>query len=78
MRKNKEIVIKQDPENEIPAEVLADAILEMSKAAKKLANCRLNRNAVVTLIKDQTGETKLSINRVLDSLNNLERDWIKK
>jgi hypothetical protein len=73
----KKIEVKQDEENPVPAEILAQAILDMGKAMKLLTKSRLKRDALVVLIKDKTGITKIDINRVLDSLESLEKDWLK-
>jgi len=73
----KKIVIKQDDEKPVPAEMLAQAIVDMGTAMKALSRSRLKREAITTLIKDKTGITKADINRVLDCLELLEKDWLK-
>jgi hypothetical protein len=75
--KQSKLVIKQDEENKVPAEILAKAIVEMGHAMKALSKSKLNRAAILTLVKDKTGITKIDIGSVLDSLESLEKDWLK-
>jgi hypothetical protein len=73
----KKVTVVQDPEKEVPAEMIAQSIVDMGKAMKALSKSRLKREAILTLIKDKTGITKADIGRVLDSLELLEKDWLK-
>lgn len=70
-------IIQAKDQQEVPAEVIAQSLVEISDAAKKLANGRLKREAIVTLIKDKTGIHKTQINTVLDSLETLKHDWLR-
>lgn len=54
-------------------EILADAIVNIGKATKKLMQSGVNRTAIVILIQAQTKLSKRDINLVLDSLPQLER-----
>lgn len=74
----KKIIIKQDPEAEVPTEIMASAILMLSHAAQKLLNGRLKRDAIVVLIKDSCGLSKAAINQVLNNLEELEHTWLRK
>lgn len=75
--------VKQDPENPVQKEVLAEAIVEISKAMKKLLSSGLNRRAIVVLIKDSVpspGYGKKSISKtdiinVLDAIEDLSRNY---
>lgn len=75
--KKKKIEITQVPGKEVPAQVLADSIIQIAKAAKLVTMGPLTRNCLATLIKDKTSISKENINRVLDALNDLEKDWLK-
>ena len=73
------IKVIQDPEKEVPAEVLAQAIVDISAAMKKIANSRLKRRAIVVLVKDNTSGVSIgAIQAVMDSLENLEQTYLKK
>jgi predicted DNA-binding ArsR family transcriptional regulator len=74
----KKVKIIQEPEKEISVEIMAQAIIDLSNAAKKLLNGKLKREAIITLIKDKTGIEKHRITSVLDELENLEKTWCQK
>ena len=76
MKKNK-IEVAQDQENMIETKVLAKSIVDIGAAMKILSQGRLKREAIITLVKDKTGLTKADIRLVLDSLESLEKDWLK-
>lgn len=73
----KKLVIKKDEENEVPAEVFEQAILDIGAAMRKIATTRLTRAAIVALIYDKTKMNKWQIEAVLDNLDGLERIWLK-
>lgn len=75
---HKKVEVKQDPEKPIPAELMAQAIVDIADAMKKLNASRLTRAAIVTLIKDKSGIDKNKIEIVLNNLDELERNWLKK
>ena len=54
---------------------LAAAILNISAAMVTLRKSGLNRAAIVVLLKDATGEPKVTIARVLDGLEQLKKDY---
>ncbi len=74
----KKLIIKQDEDNEVPAEIMADSIVQISQALNKLMSGRLKRDAIIALIKDKSGLTKGTIEIVLNNLEALEHNWIKK
>lgn len=57
---------------------IADAILEISAAVKRLNQSRLTRKAVVALIHDYSKVNKGLIEVVLNNLDALEERWLKK
>lgn len=65
-------------ERERILEVLAEAILTMSKGVKAMNASRLSRAAIVALIKDKSGLSKSTIEIVLNNLDQLELNWLKK
>lgn len=78
MKKPKKIKIVQEKDKpEVPAEVIAQSLVEISNAARHLANGRLKRDAIVTLIKDKTGIPKTTINTIMDNIESLKTDWLR-
>lgn len=75
--KTVKVVQPPDPAEEVPAEVLAQAILDISEGMKKLNGSKLKRRAIVLLIHDQSKVSCSNINLVLDSLDTLKETWIK-
>lgn len=59
-------------------EVIADSIVQIAEAMRKINSTRLSRDAIVTLIARQTKVSRSDIERVLDSMDNLENDWLRK
>lgn len=76
--KKPKIIVKQKEDEEIPHEVMAEAIIEISRGMRKLMNSRLRREAIVVLIKDKSGVNKSVIEIVLNNLEQLEAMWIKR
>jgi len=84
----KNVVVTQDPENEVPTEVLATAIIAIAEGVKKIRAGRLNDAALTLLIREasptvgrQYGRVKLSIGHVravLDGMAALESSYIRK
>ena len=67
----------EQPEGDapIPQPVLAQAIVDISAAAKKLAASGLNRRAIVLLVAHTSGTSQTAVKAVLDSLESLTRDY---
>lgn len=59
-------------------DVIATALVDMSKAMAKLNATRLTRRAIVTLIHEQSKVSRRDIELVLNNLEALETDWLKK
>lgn len=70
-------VIIQNPESPIPAEIIAQSIIDLAKAAKILSTTRLTRRAIVTLIHDNSCVGRRDIEMVLNNLEALEETWLK-
>jgi hypothetical protein len=75
---NKKVIVKQEPEKPVEVEVLAQAIVEIGKASKRLASSALNRKAVIVLLSHDTGLGQGVIKTVLDSIANLEATYLRK
>jgi hypothetical protein len=74
----KKVVVKQDAEKPVEVEVLAQAIIEIGKASKRLAASSLNRKAVVVLLSHSTGLGQGTIKAVLDGIADLESTYLRK
>jgi hypothetical protein len=75
MKKETPLLVKEDPS--VGPEVLASAIVEVSKAAKKLLASRLSEEAILVLLKHQTRIPMEQIRRVLHAAVDLERTYLK-
>jgi len=68
-------VKKSDPPES--TETLAEAIVSIGQATKKLMDSRLNKEAIIILIQAKTKLSRRDITTVLDSLPQLERWYLK-
>lgn len=72
------VVVKhKDEQKPVEKVVLAEAIMAVSEAMRKLSASGLNRKAIVTLVKDATGITKQDIEIILDTLVDLKAMYCK-
>lgn len=62
---------------QLDKETLADVIAKLSDGVDKLLRSGLNRRAIVVLLRDSTGCNKSDIERVLDGLQTLARDYAR-
>lgn len=79
----KTIVLKQPtpPEEPVPTEVLATAIVSISEGIKKLRGGRLNDKALILLIKASVKKPKVSVAQVkavLDGIEGLQVTYMRK
>jgi hypothetical protein len=72
---NSKVVIKQQPDEPVAAEVIARAIIGISDSMKKLSTSGLKRKAIVALIHDHSGIRKGDIEIVLNNLEALRETW---
>lgn len=78
MKKSKDIILKHNPEKPIPTEIIADNIVHISQAMKKIDEGRLSRRAIILLIKDQAPSCAIgAIEEVLRALRDLERIYVR-
>lgn len=69
----------QDPNKpEIPAEIVAQSIESIAVGMRKMMATRLNKRAVMLLIRDSCGLSITEIEKVLSSLENLDRRYLNK
>ena len=74
----KKVNIKQDEENPVPAEILAEAIKRIGDATRKLDASGLNDKAIVLLLSHSSGVSKTEVSNVLWALRNIEQTFLKK
>lgn len=77
MKKVASVAVEQNPEKPVEPKVLAQAILDISAAMRRLSASGLNRKAIVTLVADSTNQYKGTVNLVLDALERLEANYCK-
>lgn len=64
-------------EVEIPTEILAQAIVDLSAAGRALLNSRLKKRTLMLLLKDASGVSLHQIEKILDALPQLEKEYLK-
>lgn len=74
MTKRVKIKKSEPPES---TEILAEAIVNIGNATKKMMSSGMNKKAIIVLIHDKTKLPKSTITTVLDSLPQLERWYCK-
>lgn len=79
----KKTVVIQDPQNEVPTEVLAKAILDISAGIRVLRKGRLNDRALVLLIQHAAPRANgqplpaYTVKDVLQGIEDLEKTFLK-
>ncbi len=73
----KKVKVIQDAEKEIPAEILAQSIVDIADAMAIMNRSRLTRHAIVTLIHAQSKIARRDIEIILNNLDLLETTWLK-
>ena len=68
---NKDAITASSPAKED----LASAVIKISEAMKALTASGINRRGIVVLIRDGTHLSKRTVEQVLDSLENLKREY---
>lgn len=71
------VSVQQDPEKPVEKLVLAQAIVDIAGAMKKLLASGLNERAVVTLVAASTGFGHGTVRTVMQAINNMERDYYR-
>lgn len=78
---DKKITIKTKEENPEPIELIADSIIQISEAFRKISNSRLQKRTIVLLLHDAIGPTKIGkkeIELVLEHAPMLAEYFLKK
>ena len=65
-------------ETEAPTEIIADSIVSISEGIRKLRSGRLNDRSIVILIHHVCGIGQREIRSVLDAMETLESNYLKK
>lgn len=73
----KTITVVTNEENPEPVEIIAQAIIDIDAAFKKVRESRLTRRALVVLIHDRCRLPQKDINAVLDSVEFLKSAYTK-
>lgn len=64
-------------EQQRPDEMIADQIKAISDGTKRLMSGRLNKKALLLLLSHSSGCSQRQVSSVLDSLQNLEKRYLK-
>lgn len=78
MADERKVVVTQDEDEPIPAEIIAKAIIDIDTAMKQISASGLKRRALVALIYDRSKIRKMDIETVLNNLESLRTDWCTK
>lgn len=77
MNKNKDKLVITQPINPIPVAILAESIVEIAEAMRKINSTNLNRRALLVLLKDASGVSMVEIQNVLNKLADLDKLFCK-
>jgi hypothetical protein len=69
------VVVQQDEDNPVEVPILAQSIVDISRAFKALQKSGLNRKAIVVLVAHASGEYHSTTNKILDALEQLEASY---
>lgn len=72
------VTVVQKPGDEIPTEIIARSIREISDGMKKVRAGQLNDRALVLLIQAASGVNQREVRSVLSALDNLAQTYLKK
>lgn len=69
--------VTQNPDAPVEKNILAQAIVDIAGAAKKLQQSGINKDAIVILVSVRSGYPRTAVRDVIDSLAVLERDFCR-
>jgi hypothetical protein len=72
------VIVKQDEEEAIAAEVIAKALIDISKATKAILGAGLKYETIVTLVHAHCGVAKRDIRLVINNLDQMQSIWCSK
>jgi len=67
--------VEQDPEQPVETKVLAQAIVDIGKAARALAASGLNQKAIIVLVSHDAKQPQYQVKQVLESLQHLAKTY---
>ena len=70
-------VVQKEGVEQVPAEVVAQAIKSIADSIQQMDKSGLSEKAIVLLIKDASGESMTSVKNVLWGVRNLKRLYLK-
>lgn len=71
------VIVKQDPANEVPVEILAKEIEKLATAAEALTKSRLKFSTIVYLVSKSSGVGIRDTENVLLAVRDLAKDYLK-
>ncbi len=77
----KKVVVKNNDENPIPTEIIAESIIKISDAITKMKSTKLTDRVIYLLIKDSISGSNIGlrdIETVLNAAKDLSKNYIKK
>lgn len=72
------VVVKQDEEKPIAAEVMAKAIIDISRATQAILSAGLKYETIVTLVHANSGVPKRDVRLVINNLSEMQAIWCSK
>lgn len=73
------IVVKQkENAEEIPTEIIAQSIKDISDGVKKIRSGKLNDKAIILLISKASSVSLETVRSVLNGMENLEKQFLRK
>lgn len=72
------ITVKVNEQNPEPLNVIAESIIEVSEAFKRVQSSNLTERAIVLLLQDMTGLSQRDIKSVLEAAPKLSHYYTKK
>lgn len=77
IEKTKIKIVQKENEEPVAVEILAQSILKIAQAVEKMNKSKLTCRAICVLLKDASGESMSSVRNILNSLNNLQKLYLK-
>jgi len=72
------VIVKQDEQEPIAAEIIAKALIEISEATKKMLRAGLKYETIVTLVAAHSGVAKKDVRLVINNLEDMKEIWCSK
>lgn len=74
----RKIEVLQVEEDEVPFTVLATAVRDLAVMGKKIVNSPVNIDVIVIIMAEKTGIHRRDVRKILESLPELEKMFLKK